>query len=408
MHKHIIKLLTALALIIGVLAFAAPAANAESAHAKATAQSMGAVDVNTSITSANVVNTNAQGKIVGSWFKNPKGKKEHWKPKKAKKVPFAKSYNKGARTCKPFRLKKGKWMPRTLKMRNGQPFQVKGGYKVKTKWTLFDMGKGCQPRHRGYWTGKKWVNDCVNPKPKSSWPVIPASKVVEVKQHNEMNWSLAVAWNASAPVYGAVEVDCGDSRSKSSFTAKGETTGRINVTVKAKTRTEAQAKAAQQVKLNVKSKTSVKATLMASGEANAAGNAEASCESNPLPVVPAPQLLEIETINFVLVGNSRTIAVSGKTANGHDGELYCQALNGGTVTSATKRQTVSGSFTKSINYVAPGEIPDVLKDGDNVIVPAGHDMVECTLTQDDDQKVTIRTTVGPGKFEIKQPAPESE
>lgn len=391
MFKHIIKLLTALALIIGVFAFVAPAANAESAHAKATAQSMGAVDVNTSITSANVVNTNAQGKIVGSWFKNPKGKKGHWKPKKAKKVPFAKSYNKGASTCKPFRLKKGKWMPRTLKMRNGQPFQVKGGYKVKTKWTLFDMGKGCQPRHRGYWTGKKWVNDCVNPKPKPSWPVVPASQVVEVKQHNEMDWNLSVSWNASAPVYGAVEVDCGNSRSKSSFSAEGKAANHVNVVVKAKTQTEARAKAARQVTLNVKSSNSIRATIMTSGEAKAAGDAEASCESNPLPVTPAPQLLEITTVNDVVINNTRTLNVTGNTAPGHTGTLFCTAGTG--AITAGKSQSVSGNFTKSITYKAPSEVPS-----------SGNDKVSCTLTQDDGQSATISSN----QFDIRGIPPESE
>ena len=143
------------ALLTGLtsIMFVSPA-QAEDITAVAHATSMDEADVSATIKSATVVNTNADGKIVGAWFKNPDaGNGKHWNPSKAKKVHFVKSYNKGAASCKPFRLKKDKWYPRTLKMRDGTPFQVKGGSRVKYAWSLFDFGPGCQPRHRGFWIG---------------------------------------------------------------------------------------------------------------------------------------------------------------------------------------------------------------------------------------------------------------
>ncbi len=129
--------------------------------------------------------------------------------------------------------------------------------------------------------------------------------------------------------------------------------------------------------------------------------------STPPSVTPAPSLQEISLINMVLVGNKITLTVSGTLVKGHTAELFCTALNGGTIIEG-KRQTIDASpFIKSITYVAPGEVPDVLKDKeDNVIVPAGHDRVKCTVTQDDGQIDSIMTEVGPGKFEIIKPIPD--
>ncbi len=130
----------------------------------------------------------------------------------------------------------------------------------------------------------------------------------------------------------------------------------------------------------------------------------------PVPETPGPEMQSITLVNFVYVGHQISLNISGTVAPNQTAELFCKALNGGTVTSATRRQNVpSGSFDRSIDYVAPGEIPDVLTDGSgNVVVPAGHDMVECTITQANGKSDTIRTQVGPGKFDIREVPPQSE
>lgn len=104
-----------------------------------------------------------------------------------------------------------------------------------------------------------------------------------------------------------------------------------------------------------------------------------------VPPVVAPNLIETETINDVVVNNTRTITVTGTVASGHSATLFASAKNGGSIT-ANKTQTVSGNFTKTITYMAPSEVP-VAGNG----VAAGRDQVEFTLIQDDGQKDTIAT-----------------
>lgn len=124
-----------------------------------------------------------------------------------------------------------------------------------------------------------------------------------------------------------------------------------------------------------------KALAEASAKASAAAAAEAHCTAAPPPppATPAPQLLEIDTINDVLVNNTRTITIVGSTAPTHNGTLFCSAKNGGSITT-NKTQGVSGSFTKQVTYLAPSEVPS-----------GGKDWVSCTLTQDDGQTASITT-----------------
>jgi hypothetical protein len=171
---------------------------------------------------------------------------------------------------------------------------------------------------------------------------------------------------------------------------------------------------------------------VAFGKAVAVSSSKAICQDTPAPMTcpsgttwndsngngvvdegecqqptPKPSFQEISLVNRVPVNNTISLNVSGTVAQGHTAELFCTALNGGNVPTDQRRRTVNGSFTASFNYTAPGEVPGELKDGSgNVIVPAAHDMVECTLTQDDSQTDKIRTAVGDGKFEIFQPTPD--
>lgn len=117
------------------------------------------------------------------------------------------------------------------------------------------------------------------------------------------------------------------------------------------------------------------------------------CASTPKPV-----LVEISTINDVLVNNSRTNTVSGSVAPGHTGSLFCTARNGGTITQG-KQQTVSGNFSVQHTYLAPSEVPGA---NSQYGIAAGRDRVDCTLTQDDGQTATISTN----QFEIR-PEPEA-
>ena len=106
----------------------------------------------------------------------------------------------------------------------------------------------------------------------------------------------------------------------------------------------------------------------------------ADCASNP-----APQILEVDTVNDVLINNSRYIKVVGTVAPGHAATLFATADNGGSIT-ANKTQTVSGSFTVKVTYRAPSE-PPLANNG----IAAGKDRVTFTLTQDDGQQTKLST-----------------
>jgi hypothetical protein len=353
--KSLLKLITAIAVMLGGMAFAAPAANAETITAEAHATSMDEVSVSASLKTATVVNTNADGKIVGAWFKNPDaGNGKHWNPKKAKKVRFVKSYNKGAASCKPFRLKKGKWYPRTLKMRDGTPFQVKGGRRVQHAWALFDVGANCQIRHRGFWNGKRWIGDCVNPKPAPNWPVVPPSMVVEVKQHTSIDYALNLDWEASAWVYGSVSVDCGGGNtSTASFKAKGSVVGSATLKISARSRTEAEAKARQKIELDVKNSTSIKASIMGDGEASAEGSATASCSSGENPEDNPPVIVDLTRINDLNVSWEMEICAKADFDKSHGGTLLFSFTSGGI--KGTNPVQVADLQEGCVTLVAPSE-----------------------------------------------------
>lgn len=159
----------------------------------------------------------------------------------------------------------------------------------------------------------------------------------------------------------------------------------------AKTKGSAEAKAsgaARELSLSASFRAGVEVDAKAKAKATATADAFAkvTCGEGPPPppATPAPDMLEISTVNDVLVNNSRTITYSGNTAPNHSGSVFCTA-NTGTIT-AGKQQNVSGQFNKQITYTA-GDEP-------------GYDQVTCTLTQDDGQTDTISTN----QFEIR-PAP---
>lgn len=114
------------------------------------------------------------------------------------------------------------------------------------------------------------------------------------------------------------------------------------------------------------------------------------------PVVPTPKLIDVDTINDVLINNTRTITVTGTVAPNHTAALVASAKNGGSIT-VGKSQTVKGNFTATVTYKAPSEVP-----GANGDIAAGKDRVDFVLTQDDGQSASISTN----QFVIQKPNPD--
>lgn len=176
-------------------------------------------------------------------------------------------------------------------------------------------------------------------------------------------------------------------RAGGSISGKGFALSATTVRVRSRSVIEAEASGGRAILISASSNTDLHIRARNMAKVDLEGKVSAFCEAFPPPppaVVPAPDLVEIDTINDVLVNNSRTITVSGNTAPAHIGTLFCTAETG--TISAGKQQSVSGSFSKQITYTAGSE--------------PGTDQVTCTLTQDDGQKDTISTN----RFAIR-PAP---
>lgn len=200
------------------------------------------------------------------------------------------------------------------------------------------------------------------------------------------SWQVTATATTAASAKASAEAKCEANGVSASASALGQgyASGSATATASGSSQVEAAtaARAAAKAKAaSLKFSLEAKALAEASAKASAAAAAEAHCTGapeQPAPT-PAPQLLEIDTINDVLVNNTRTITVVGNTAPSHNGTLFCTAKNGGSIT-ANKTQNVSGSFTKQVTYAAPSEVPS-----------GGKDWVSCTLTQDDGQVVSITT-----------------
>lgn len=148
---------------------------------------------------------------------------------------------------------------------------------------------------------------------------------------------------------------------------------------------------------SVENQAKANAKAQARGKAKTEVDAKIVCNTPPQePQTPAPNLIETETINDVLVNNTRTIKVTGTVAPNHTATLIASAKNGGSIV-ANKTMTVQGNFTVQVTYQAPSEVP-----GANNGVAAGHDQVEFTLTQNDGQSDSIKTN----QFVIRQLPPD--
>jgi hypothetical protein len=215
-------------------------------------------------------------------------------------------------------------------------------------------------------------------------------KVIQVRYEEDilMDIDLESEVSVSATVKGSQSCPTGTLYGEASASASGSASASIRVKIREKV-TAVEAK-------KIELLTSARAKAKTAAEAAAMARVKLECGETPTPVTPKPDLIEISTINDVLVNNSRTITVSGNVAPGHTGTLFCTSRNGGSIT-AGKQQSVSGSFTKQITYTAPSEVP-----GPNAEygIAAGRDRVDCTVTQDDGQKDDISTN----QFEIR-PAP---
>lgn len=217
------------------------------------------------------------------------------------------------------------------------------------------------------------------------YPSLNVKSIALVSSFAEVSVTVKVIATASVTAKADAWCKSNSGSASGSASATGHGYAEASASGSAKTAAEATIIASGKIRDSLRTKAEAHARVDASATASASAEAKAVCTETPTPtptptpVTPAPKLIETDTINDVLVSNSRTITVTGTVASGHTAIIFASAKNGGSIT-ANKTQTVSGSFTKSVTYMAPSEVPT-----------GGNDWVEFTLTQDDDQSDTVST-----------------
>lgn len=286
---------------------------------------------------------------------------------KGKCPTVSKVTSKLLKSKKCFVLKKGKKFVNSGRNRAGKVVYYTDTTKSNTKFIKVN----------GVWRKA----NCGNYARFKTYPALKASSVVIVKSFAEVTVTVKVIAKASVTAKAEAWCKSGSSSASGSATATATAEASATATASAKTELEATIKATNSVRVSVLNKVEAAAKAEAAIKATAKAEAKAVCtEVKPTPPpTPAPKLIETDTINDVVVSNSRTITVSGTVAKGHTATLFASAKNGGTISSG-KSQTVSGSFSTKVTYVAPDEVPD-----------GGKDWVEFTLTQDDGQVDTAST-----------------
>lgn len=222
-------------------------------------------------------------------------------------------------------------------------------------------------------------------------PSLSYQAVILTRTASDIKYQVALAVDLDAIVTAYATATCNTSGASGTASAKGTVKATLTISLMAKTEVEAKAKG-KNVKVTVEqvsdfqSKAEIDARLALKAKASAWCKDSTPTPPPPPPPTPAPKVIETETINDVILNNTRTIEVTGTVAPGKTATLFASAKNGGSIT-ANKSQTVSGSFTVKVTYKAPDEVPS-----------SGTDWVEFTLTQNDGQVATASTN----KFVIRK------
>ena len=363
MFKRTISSLIGLFLTVGLLGWFAPTANADGIES-GTKVSYSSASAEDKTTVEAVATADVKGKTNLEYIV------KNGVTYKGKCPTVSKVTDKLLKSKKCFVLKKGKKFVNSGRNRAGKVVYYTDTTKSNTKFIKVS----------GQWRKA----NCGNYARFKKYPALKASQVHLVKSFAEVTVALKVT--ATATATAKAEAWCKSDSSSASASASGSGTATVTITVTGKAKAEAEAKAkatsaAQKIVTSLRTQASVEAKAKAEAEAKASATAKAVCtETKPTPPpTPSPKLIETETINDVILNNTRTIQVSGTVAPGKSATLFASAKNGGSIT-ANKSQTVSGGFTVKVTYKAPDEVPS-----------SGTDWVEFTLTQDDGQSVSAST-----------------
>lgn len=370
---RLLMIMSFTALIMGLFGFTPAQADDVSATVDASSIVFGSINEKATVSTVNAAGVTVNGMPVVAYVNsNPK----HWNPAKALKVPFVKNYWAGVRSGKPFRLHHAQKFPDTYVGMSSDMTEhdVALTNHVKHAWQLFDFKAG-EVRNRGFFTGKKWVGDCANPKPTGP-PTTTIDQVVVVKQRNSMKVSIEGSLELSASVSGMVSVDCGNSSATAQFTASAEAALSGSATVTARTRQEAILKGEGELKAMLREDAKLK--LKGDAVLKLEGSATATCTNTQPPTYTAPDVSATPSACVeqgketgyidVAVTNPNTLALPGHTYlnGGSPFDLGNITAGGG---SATHRYPGLAAGTYSVKGTLT--LPDgtVLSDTMSVVVP---------------------------------------
>lgn len=354
--KRALGILVGIFMLAGVLQALDPTpANAE--VQSGTTVSYSKVDVTDESVVTAVVNGEVEGKITLEYIVKDGLTYKGSCPKVTKVT------SKLLKTKKCFVLKSGKFV-NSGRHRNGKIYY----FTDYAKYTKF-IKKGSSWRKA----------TCGNYVRFKTYPSLKVTAIVMVKSLAEI--SVTVKVTAKASVTATATAWCKSNSSSANATASASASAEASAEATASAKSELEAKMKATGSINVtelRNKVSADVKAEAAAKATAKAEAQAVCTDTP-PATPAPKILEVETINDVVVSNSRTITVSGTVASGKSAVLHATAKYG-TITANKTVNLGDGSFTKSVTYVAPDEVP-----------AGGKDTVEFTLDQSDGQSVTKST-----------------
>ena len=340
-YKTAFNVIGIIAVIAALAVFQAPIASADSAEAEVDTSTIALGDIKAkgNVTNMMAVNVKHKGKSVVRYVKNPA---KHWNPKRAKRVPFAKNYYAGVRSGKPFRLKKGKKFPDTYVgiAANMTEHDIAVRNKVKFKWQLFDVKNGIV-RNRGYYNGKRWVGDCVNPKPTKK-PTVHVNSLHIVKSFNRLKVRIRGRLDLRSLTSGVVAVNCSSSSASARYTANAAASIEGSVMVRAKNRRQAKIRGAKKLESKYKNSSRAKTALKGSAALALEGAAEAKCESNDEPSFDRPDVF-VDAGACVAPGTTRDVNVRVHNNN--------PSSDSARVTFRGQSQTKSVAANSSVGFV---------------------------------------------------------
>jgi hypothetical protein len=342
MKRLIINTITASAVVIGSMAFAAPAANATDTATQPTSGSTITSESSSSsadeafVTASASIDASANARTLAYIKANGMSKSDS--PKKAKSIKLKK------RGCY------------NTSYRNYAGKEVWHN-KCYSKGKVFKLGKD------GWYHDPNCYNKIVikgKKLPKKAIIIKGSVKIVKSFKYTATASAKANAYaTASAKAWCKNEWNSADAEATATSSAYAFASASASGSTKGSAEASAKS-AAKSLALSAGFQSSIKIRVQADAKAAASAKATAkvTCSTGPTtpPSKPKGSIVEIEDINDVLVTNSRTWRVRGVIPDGQTGTLRVSSRIGTVNKSDKEIKLGAGAFDIKIGYTAPAEV----------------------------------------------------